>query len=163
MDKAKLIERLNVAIALELTGLLQYNQYAHVLMGPDRRTWESFFKASADEALDHARKFASKVVALGGVPTTLPGKVHETNVLHEMLQYSLEHEQHAIDAYAHALEIANDNTAYRTLIEDQIATETEDVEELLKYLDMVPKVPAGSHNGHAHTASHRKSPTKLTA
>jgi bacterioferritin len=163
MDKAKLIERLNEAIALELTGLLQYNQYAHVLMGPDRRTWESFFKGSADEALDHARKFATRVVALGGTPTTIPGKVRETNVLHEMLQYSLEHEQHAVEAYERALEVASGNTAYRTLIEDQIATETEDVEELLKYLDMVPKIPAGTHNGHAHASHHRKAPTKLTA
>ena len=33
MDKAKVVEKLNEAISLELGALLQYNQYAHVLLG----------------------------------------------------------------------------------------------------------------------------------
>ena len=163
MDKAKLIEKLNEAITLELTGLLQYNQYSQVLLGPERRTWEGFFKGAADESLAHARKFSARVVALGAAPAHIPSKIHETTDLHEMLQYSLEHEQRAVDIYNQALEVCADSAAYRNILEEQISMETEDVEELLKYLNQVPKAAHSTHNGHAHTAHHKKTPAKLTA
>src|SRR5688572_27808085 len=72
MDKPKLIDKLNQAVSLELGALLQYNQYSHVLAGPERRVWHEFFEGNAKEAFDHARKFASRVVALGGVPSVEP-------------------------------------------------------------------------------------------
>src|SRR5689334_14784343 len=37
MDKTKLIDKINEAISLELGALLQYNQYSHVLTGPERK------------------------------------------------------------------------------------------------------------------------------
>ena len=145
MDKAKAIEALNVAIALELTGLLQYNQYAQMLMGHDRRLWQDFFKGASDESLAHARKFASKVTALGGVPCAEPHAIRHATDLHDMLQNSLDHERTAVQAYTHALEICESSPAYRTLLEDQILAETEDVEDLEKYLGQVNKIAVHHH------------------
>jgi bacterioferritin len=150
MDKARLIERLNEAISLELTGLLQYNQYAQVITGVDRKIWQGFFKDAADEGLEHARKFAARVTALGGTPSVEPGVVIETTQLQEMLQNSLDHERHAVDLYTMALDVCADNAAYRNLLEDQILTETNDVEELEKYLGQVHRMP-----GHR---AHRRAP-----
>lgn len=146
MDKARVIDRLNEAISLELTGLLQYNQYSMVLTGVDRKIWHDFFKHAADESLEHARKFAAKVTALGGVPSVEPGMVHETSILQEMLQNSLDHERHAVDIYTMALDLCADNPAYRNLLEDQVTQETDDVEELEKFLGQVHRVP--SHRTH---------------
>jgi bacterioferritin len=142
MDKPKLIEKLNQAISLELCGLLQYNQYSHVLTGPERRVWHEFFEDATTEALSHAKTFAKKVVALGGVPTVEPEAVKQTRDLHEMLTNSLALERRAVAIYTEALALCDDNPAYRNLLEEQIQTETDDVEELEKYLNQVPKAAA---------------------
>jgi bacterioferritin (cytochrome b1) len=144
MDKAKLVEKLNQAIGLELSGLLQYNQYANVLMGQDRKVWQGFFRDSSDEALTHARKFAERVTALGGVPAVEPEAVRQTSGIHEMLQNSLDHERKAVEIYTQALALCEDHAGYRNLLEDQIQKETEDVEELEKYLNQVTKLAGAS-------------------
>jgi bacterioferritin len=144
MDKAKLVEKLNQAIGLELGGLLQYNQYAHVLMGQDRKVWKDFFKSNSDESLAHARKFAERVTALGGVPMVEPEAVKQTSDLQEMLRNSLDHERRAVQVYNEALQLCEDHAGYRNLLEDQVQAETEDVEELEKYLNQVQKIAAGN-------------------
>lgn len=153
MDKTKLIDKLNQAIGLELTGLLQYNQYAHVLLGEDRKIWADYFKGASDESLAHARKFASRVVALGGTPNVEPEPVHQTQDVQEMLRLSLDHERKAVGIYSDALALCENNAAYRNILEEQISMETEDVEELEKYLNQVQKVAAGtSGKRHVKTA-----------
>ena len=144
MDKTRLIEKLNQAIALELCGVLQYNQYAQVLLGPERRVWHEFFEETSDEAMEHARLFGKRVVALGGVPSVEPEPVRQTDDLRSMLTNSLELERRAVQIYTEALALCEDNTAYRNLLEEQISTETEDVEELEKYLNQVSKAATAS-------------------
>lgn len=144
MDKPKLIQKLNQAIALELGALLQYNQYAQVILGPERRVWHEFFEETATEAFSHARLFGKRVVALGGVPTVEPEPVRQTNDLTEMLTNSLDVERRAVQIYTEALALCEDNPAYRNLLEEQISTETEDVEELEKYLNQVRKSASGA-------------------
>ena len=134
MDKAKVIDKFNEAIGLELGALLQYNQYSHVLLGTERIVWEPFFTETADEALSHARKFAAKVVALGGTPNCEPEPVKQTTDLTQMLENSLAVEQRAVQIYTEALALCEGNAAYCNLLEDQIEDETNDVEELEKFL-----------------------------
>ncbi len=143
MDKAKLIEKLNEAIGVELGALLQYNQYAQVITGEARMIWREFFEEACDESLSHAKLFGSHVVALGGVPNVEPVPVKQTNDINEMLENSLALERSAVSVYTEALSFCEDSPAYRNLLEDQIQTETEDVEELEKLLDKVQKVSAG--------------------
>lgn len=150
MDKAKLVDKLNQAIALELGALLQYNQYSHVLLGPERKVWHEFFEETATEAFSHARIFGKRVVALGGVPAVEPEPVKQTNDLMEMLQNSLAVEQRAVQIYTEALALCEDNAAYRNLLEEQISTETEDVEELEKYLNQVSKAQSAMPNAKRH-------------
>lgn len=144
MDKVKLVEKLNQAIGLELGGLLQYNQYSNVLMGQDRKIWREFFRSSSDESLAHARKFAERVTALGGVPAVEPETVRQTSDVNEMLQNSLDHERRAVEIYTQALAYCEDHAGYRNLLEDQIQAETEDVEELEKYLNQVTRLASST-------------------
>jgi hypothetical protein len=44
MDKAALVERLNLPISLELCAVIQYNHYASILSGADRRVWHELFE-----------------------------------------------------------------------------------------------------------------------
>jgi bacterioferritin len=142
MDKAKLIQKLNQAVALEWGAVLQYNQYAQVLLGEPRKIWEDFFSEASNESLEHARKFGSRIVALGGIPTAEPEAIRQTSDLREMLTNSLELERRAVQVYTEALEFCQDSPAYRNLLEEQIWQETEDVEELEKYLNQISKVAA---------------------
>ena len=142
MDKVKLIEKLNEAISLELGALLQYNQYSHVVSGLERAVWHEFFEETAVEAFGHAKKFATKVVALGGVPTVEPMAVKQTTDLVQMLEDSLEVERKAVEIYTQAREAAEGNYAYCSLLEDQILDESNDVEELEKFLNKVKPVVA---------------------
>jgi len=144
MDKPRLVEKLNQAIALELCALLQYNQYAQVLMGPDRRIWRDFFKESSDHGLKDARTFGSRVVSLGGVPTVEPAPVKQTNDIREMLTNALELERRLVEVYSEALDIGRDNPAYRNLLEEQVLHEQTDVEEIEKYLNRIEKVAAAA-------------------
>ena len=146
MDKVKLIEKLNEAIGLELGALLQYNQYAQVITGEARMIWREFFEEACDESLSHAKLFGSRVVALGGVPCVEPAAVKQTTDVKEMLENSLALERAAVEVYTEALSYCDSSPAYRNLLEDQIQTETEDVEELEKLLDKVQKVAAGKGN-----------------
>jgi bacterioferritin len=139
MNKSEVIQKLNRAIALELAGVIQYNQYSAVLMGPDRRVWHELFEDMSKGALEHARKFAIRVVALGGTPTIEHAPVKQAGDITTMLTNALELERSLVHAYTEALELSRDNPAYRNLIEEQVWHEHEEVEELEIYLNKVQK------------------------
>ncbi len=145
MDKPKLIEKLNRAISLELGALMQYNQYSQVIMGRERRGRHEFFEETSKESYVHARKFGKRVVALGGVPSVEPEPVKQTEDLTEMLTNSLDVERRAVEIYTEALHACEDNPAYRNILEEQVQIETEDVEELEKYLGQVQKSVTSAH------------------
>ena len=145
MDKPKLIQKLNQAISLELGALMQYNQYSQVILGRDRRVWHEFFESASKESFDHARKFGKRVVALGGTPSVEPEPVKQTEDLNEMLLNSLEVERRAVQVYTEALHACEDNPAYRNILEEQVQMETEDVEELEKYLNQVNRAAGTAH------------------
>jgi bacterioferritin (cytochrome b1) len=147
MNKPALIERLNQAIALELGAVIQYNQYTNVLMGADRRIWRGLFKDMSEGALEHARKFGFRVVALGGRPTIQHSPVKEANNITEMLEIALEHEKALVQAYTEALAQCEDNAAYRNLLEDIIDHEQEEVDEITIFLNKVQKVSASKPGG----------------
>ena len=144
MDKAKLVQKLNQAISLELCALLTYNQYAQVLMGADRRIWRDFFRETSKGGYKDARTFGSRVVALGGIPSVEPAPVKQASNITDMLTNALDLERQLVQVYTEALEIARDNPAYRNLLEDQVLHEQTDVEEIEKYLNRVTKVAAAS-------------------
>ena len=71
-----------------------------------------------------------------------PEAVHQCTDAKEMLEVSLAHERRAVAVYTEALALCDDSPAYRNLLEDQIQQETEDCEEIEKYLGNIPKVAA---------------------
>jgi bacterioferritin len=138
MDTSRVIEALNKAVALENAAMLQYKQHALLVRGLWRKVFTEFFSSESHAALDHARKFGHKIVALGGVPTVEVGAtVRQALDVEEMLRQDLELEHQALQAYLAALNLAQDDVALRNMLEDQIEQEQHDIEELEMYLDMV--------------------------
>lgn len=85
MNKQTMIEKLNEDLAGELSAIIQYITYAAQVTGPYRPQLSQFFLAEvADEQL-HAQFLASKIVALGGVPTTVPRPVTPASSNRDML------------------------------------------------------------------------------
>lgn len=144
MNKAAFIEKLNRAISLELCAVIQYNQYANVLMGPDRRIWHELFEEMSDGGLKDARKFGFRVVALGGTPTIEPAPVKQATNITEMLNNALDLERSLVQAYTDALSECQDAPAYRNLVEEQVEHEQHEVEELEVYLNKVQKASAAA-------------------
>lgn len=138
MDTARVVEALNKAVALEHAASLQYNQHALLVRGLWRKVFADFFSAESHSALDHARKFGQKIVALGGVPTIEVGAtVHQSLDVQEMLRQDLQLERQAMQTYLAAHALAEDDVALRTMLEDHIEQEQRDIEELEMYLEMV--------------------------
>jgi bacterioferritin len=138
MDTSRVIEALNKAVALENAALLQYKQHALLVRGLWRRVFSDFFSAESHSALDHARKFGQKIVALGGVPTVEVGAtVRQSLNVEEMLRQDLDLERQAMQVYLAAHRLAEHDVALRNMLEDQIEQEQRDIEELELYLNMV--------------------------
>jgi len=138
MDTAQVIGGLNKAIALEHAASLQYKQHALLVRGLWRRVFTDFFSGESRNALEHAQKFGQKIVALGGVPTVeVSATIRQSLDVEEMLRQDLEMERQAMQAYLAVHALAEDNVALRNMLEDHIASEQRDIEELELYLDMV--------------------------
>ena len=138
MDTQKVMAALNKAVSLEHAATLQYQQHALLVRGLWRKVFADFFEGQSKTALSHAHTFGQKVVALGGVPSVEIGAtVHQSTDLEEMLQQDLALEKEALQAYLEVHALAEDSVALRSLLENHIEGEQEDIEELEMYLGMV--------------------------
>lgn len=129
MDNKQIIADLNEILTLEYTAVLQYTYQTFVVRGLERPRFVTMFQGEATESLAHAQLVGSKIVALGGVPTTTVGKLDATQDLMTMLKNDLGMERRAVELYTQALEHAGDDISLRTLLEGQVAAEKSSVEE----------------------------------
>ena len=133
MARAELIENLNKALSLEISGVIQYTQHSFLVTGKDRIVYTEFFRDQADEAQKHAQVLGDKIVALGGVPTVEPATIRQSVNLDEMLKQDLELERDAMAAYMAAWNACDDNDLPQKFwLEGQISDEQMHIEELEK-------------------------------
>ena len=133
MARAELIENLNKALSLELSGVIQYTQHSFLVTGVEREIYKGFFRDQAEEAQDHAEMLGDKIVALGGIPTVEPAMIRQSTELTEMLKQALELEREAMGAYMAAWAACDDkDLPTKFLLEEQIAEEQKHIEELEK-------------------------------
>lgn len=133
MAQSKLVDHLNKALSLELTGIIQYSQHSFLVSGTEREVFRGFFRSQADEALDHSRFLGDKIVALGGLPTVEPAMIRQTVELKAMLEQDLALEREAFEAYRAAWNACGeDQLATKFWLEEHIAEEQLHIEELEK-------------------------------
>ncbi|MCI0337357.1 MAG: ferritin-like domain-containing protein [Acidobacteria bacterium] len=126
------IESLNMALSLEYSAVIQYNQHRFLLTGKDRLVYSDFFTDASKEAHAHVTSLGDKIVALGGVPTVEPGVIRQATSLAEMLKQDLELEREALEAYLKAWEASEDNRPLRFWLEDIIRSEQLHIDQLEK-------------------------------
>jgi bacterioferritin len=133
MARAELIENLNEALSLELSGVIQYTQHSFLVTGIEREVYKEFFRDQAEEAQDHVEMLGDKIVALGGIPTVEPAMIRQSIDLAEMLKQDLELERAAMEAYMTAWASCDDkDLPTKFMLEEQIAEEQKHIEELEK-------------------------------
>ena len=133
MARAELIDNLNKALSLELSGIIQYSQHSYLVTGIEREVYKKFFRDQAEEAQEHAITVGDKIVALGGIPTVEPAMIRQSTSLEEMLKQDLELERDALAGYMEAWRSCGDeDLATQFWLEERIAEEQLHVEELEK-------------------------------
>ncbi len=133
MARAELVENLNHALSLELSGVIQYSQHSYLVTGIEREVYKSFLREQASEAQDHAQTLGDKIVALGGIPTVEPAMIRQSTDLKEMLKQDLELERDALSTYMAAWSsCGEEDLATKFWLEERISDEQLHVEELEK-------------------------------
>ena len=141
MERAELIDKLNIDLAAELAAIVAYITYAARVDGPHRPQLSQFFTAEVSGEQIHATYLANKIVSLGGEPTTVPADVPLPNGNRAMLQSVLTMEREAVSRYSQRLQDAEafGDIALKVTLEDFIRDETSHVEEteaILRHWDL---------------------------
>ena len=136
MDTAKVLEKLNEIIEIEISGVVRYLHYSLMITGPNRIPIVKFFRDQATEGFVHAALIGEKITALGGHPSLKVRPVPETNkhAVLDILEESLAFEKEALEKYTNLVPHCQDNIALDELIRDQIRQEQEHIEEVEKML-----------------------------
>jgi len=136
MDKQTLVKKLNEDLANELAAIVQYITYSAQVTGPYRPQLESFFLKEVPDEQGHATFLANKVVALGGVPTTVPVPVAPAESNKELLLAALEAERKAVAGYKERAKQAEEfgDVGLQVQLEDMVRDETSHFEEIDRIL-----------------------------
>ncbi len=141
MDKAKVLKALNLDLEHEMSAMVRYLHHSFIVSGPIRGPLVSMFRARATDCMEHAIKLGEKITALGGHPSVKIQEVYEPGdqTIEDMLKENLEVEVSHLKMYEDQLNLVQDNTPLRLLLEQILVEETAHVEELEMYLRHSPK------------------------
>jgi bacterioferritin len=134
------LKGLNLDLSREYSAVITYRTYASQVQGQWRMELRQFFEAEIPDELGHAQLLADKIVALGGIPTTVPGPVKPAKDAKEMLRNALEDEIETISRYvlrrrqAEALGHYGLAVEFDDLIRDE-STHRDEIQMVLKRWD----------------------------
>lgn len=144
MDKAKVLQALNLDLEHEMSAMIRYLHHSFLVSGPMRGPLVGLFRSRARDCMDHAIKLGEKIVALGGHPSVKIQEIYEPGeqTIEEMLEENLEVEKMHLRIYEEQLQLVEDNTPLRLLLEQMLVEENVHVEELEMYIRHSTKQPA---------------------
>ncbi len=103
---AKLLDKLNDAIAREIQVSIQY-MWQHVQWGGVKGfAVHSELKSIAVAEMKHAEAIAERLYYLGGIPTTKPTPIFVGTTLKQMIEQDVKDEENAIKMYTQIVEMA---------------------------------------------------------
>jgi len=134
MDRDKIINALNEALAQEHGCYVRYKTHAAVITGPYAEAVANRLKEIAGDESDHAEKLRDRITALGGTPTmeTAKEELIAATTLKQILAVNLKEEAKAINHYKSILNMVDrtEDILLYEVIEDIIEEEQEHREEL---------------------------------
>jgi bacterioferritin len=136
MDKKKVLDALNLDLEHEMAAIVRYLHHSFIVTGPTRGPLVDMFRRQATDSMQHAIKLGEKICALGGHPSVKVHEVYEPGdqTIEEMLREDLEMEKEHLTLYEKQLDLVQDNTALRLMLEQILVEETAHVDELEMYL-----------------------------
>jgi bacterioferritin len=134
MDREKIINALNEALAQEHGCYVRYKTHAAVITGPYAEAVANRLKEIAGDESEHAEKLRDRITALGGTPTmeTSKEELIPATTLKQILAVNLKEEAKAINHYQSILKMVDrsEDLHLFEVIEDIIEDEQEHREEL---------------------------------
>ena len=137
---ARLADALERLHSNELSGVVRYLHYAHMIFGANRIPIVAWLKEQATESMDHAWKIGEKMTAMGLHPSMRVLPVPETgkhSVL-DVLREALEFERQGLSDYQSlltlVLELRPGDVALEDWVRSFISVETEHLESAEKML-----------------------------
>ncbi len=136
MDKQKVLDALNLDLEHEMAAIVRYLHHSFIVTGPTRGPLVAMFRAQAEDSMQHAIKLGEKICAIGGHPSVKIQEVYEPGeqTIEEMLREDLEMEKKHMELYEKQLELVQDNTPLRLMLEQILVEETAHIDELEMYL-----------------------------
>ena len=132
----KVLEALKRIHSNELSGMVRYLHYAHMIFGANRIPIVAWLKEQATEAMDHAWRVGEKITAFGAHPDMRVSPMPESgkhSVL-DVLREALEFERHGLDDYVALLGLVEGDPGLEDWVRDFITAETEHLEDAEKML-----------------------------
>ena len=136
MDKEKVLEALNLDLEHEMSSMIRYLHHSFIVSGPLRGPLVTMFRTKATDSMRHAIKLGEKITALGGHPSVKIQEIYEPGdqTIEDMLSENLEAEKFHLSLYEKQLNLVQDNTPLRLMVEQVIVEESSHIEELEMYL-----------------------------
>lgn len=133
LDKKKILEALNKALAQEHACAIRYQTHAALVKGPFYEDVSARLKEIAKDELSHGEKLRDRITALGGNPTMTISleDLIEARELKRILHVNMNEEKNAIAMYRTLLsQIPLDEAILYETIEEILQDEQEHFEEL---------------------------------
>ncbi|TEA27094.1 ferritin-like domain-containing protein [Candidatus Schmidhempelia bombi] len=143
LDRHKVIELLNAALASEWVCVLRYLRHYYMAAGLMMDPIKGEFLEHAKQEQQHADMLAERITQLGGAPDLNPAvftersptEYHEGTDLQEMIKENLISERIVIDYYREViLYVGDQDTTTKRIIEHILAEEEDHADELANML-----------------------------
>ncbi|MCB1214559.1 MAG: bacterioferritin [Deltaproteobacteria bacterium] len=136
--KEEILQILNQIFKEEMAGIIRYMHYSFMIMGHNRIPIQSWFRAQANESMQHAILIGEKITSYGGHPTLEAAQIPETHTheIDKILEESVIFEKKALEMYKDLSLLAqkHEDIALEELARQMLREETDHVDEVAKML-----------------------------
>ena len=137
IDYSKICEILNRIVEAEMAGVVRYAHSSLMVSGPNRIPIVQFLQDQANESLAHALQAGEFITGFDGHPSQRIANIKENHnhSVQQILEESLEHEEHAVSLYRELLsEVTDKSIMLEEYARGQIGQEEQHALEIRKML-----------------------------
>ena len=137
IDNKVVCEILNRIVEAEMAGVVRYAHSSLMVSGPNRIPIVQFLQDQANESLAHALQAGEFITGFDGHPSQKIANITENHnhSVQQILEESLEHEEHAVSLYRELLaEVTDKSIMLEEYARGQIGQEEQHALEIRKML-----------------------------
>ncbi len=137
LDNKVVCEILNRIVEAEMAGVVRYAHSSLMITGPYRLPIVTFLQEQATESLAHALQAGEFITGFDGHPSQRIAEIAENHnhSVQQILEESLEHEEHAVSLYRELLRAVTDKSIMlEEYARGQIGQEEQHAMEIKKML-----------------------------